>query len=264
MIKLIVSLLPLILAGCGNTTAPYSSPVFVQSQADKKEAMRAISHREFLNAKNSFIRVLAIQRSVDDYAGAATTLIDLATVSHQLHDDKAALVLLDRVLLDKPQIYPLESCMIASFRKAVILTDIARLNEADFNLQYAENICEDKCKLKFGIKTLRARYLLQKGDAISAKVLASTMLEAGVEENEEYANVLRVIAASEEELAQDSSALQHYQNALKFDKLSGFSSRISQDLFGMARVSKRLGRSQDAAVFARRAVLVNESQQSQQ
>jgi len=60
-------------------------------------------------------------------------------------------------------------------------------------------------------------------------------------------------------LACCASALQHYQATLELDKLPGLSARIGEDLNGMARVSARLGRDQDAAVYARRAALVNES-----
>jgi len=248
-----------ILTACGSAPAPRPPQTLEQAQAADKEARRALRSGELLRAQNDFAKALALQQSLDDTAGAATTLINLATVAHQLHDDKAALTWLDKILLEKGVIYPPESCLTAAFRKAVILTNLARLGEADSALQLSEKQCGKKCTLHFGIDVLRARLSLLKGDAEGALALAqavSTEAEAG---KEEQANALRVVAAAEEKLARNESALQHYQSALEMDKLSGLSTRIGEDLIGMARVSTRLGRNQEAAVYARRAALVNES-----
>jgi tetratricopeptide (TPR) repeat protein len=230
-----------------------------QAQAADKDARRALRSDELLRAQHNFAKVLVLQQSLDDYAGAATTLINLATVTHQLHDDEVALTWLDKILLEKAQIYPPDSRLTAAFRKAVILTNLARLSEADSALQLSEKLCEKKCTLHFGIDVLRARLSLLKGDAEGALALAQAVskeVEAG---KEEQANALRVVAAAEEKLARYASALQHYQTVLEMDKSLSLSPRIGEDLNGMARTSAQLGHDQEAAVYARRAVLVNES-----
>jgi tetratricopeptide (TPR) repeat protein len=201
--------------------------------------------------------VLALQRSLDDTAGAATTLINLATVTHQLHDDAAALLWLDKLLLEKERIYPAESVMTAEFRKAVILTKLARLTEAETSLQSAEKRCDKKCALRVGIDVLRARLLLLKGDAegaFSAAQAAGKDKEAG---KEEQANALRIAAGAEEKLLRHADALQHFQAALEMDRALGLRDRIGEDLSGMARAAKLLGRDEEAAIYARRAELVN-------
>jgi len=123
----------------------------------------------------------------------------------------------------------------------------------------SEKLCEKTCTLRFGIDALRARLLLLKGDAEGALALAQAVSKEGEAGKEEQANALRVVAAAEETLARYASALQHYQATLEMDKSLGLSARIGEDLNGMARVSTQLGRNQEAAIYARRAVLVNES-----
>lgn len=247
------------MAACGSAPASRQPQALEQAQAADKDARRALRGGALLRAQHDFAKALALQQSLDDTEGAATTLINLATVSHQLHDDEAALTWLDKILLEKAQIYPPESQMAAAFRKAVILTDLARLNEADTALQLSEQLCEQKCRLRFGIDVLRARLWLLKGDTEKALALAQAANKGGEAEKEEQANALRVVAASEEKLARYASALHHYQASLELDKSLNLSARIGEDLHGMARVLARLGRIQEAASYARRAILVNES-----
>lgn len=259
MTRLFILLLTGMLAACGSTPAPRLPQALEQAQAADKDARRALRGGDLLRAQHGFAKALALQQSLDDAAGAATTLINLATVSHQLHDDEAALAWLDKILLEKAQIYPPESNMTAAFRKAVILTNLARLSEADSALQLAEKQCAKQCTLRFGIDALRARLLLLKGDAEGALALAQAVSNEDAAGKEEQANSLRVVAASEEKLARYASALQHYQTALEMDKSLSLGTRIGEDLNGMARVLTRLGRNQEAAAYARRAVLVAES-----
>jgi len=259
MTRLFILLLTGILAACGSTPATHPPQALEQAQAADKDARRALRSGELLRAKNNFAKTLALQESLDDSAGAAATLINLATVTHQLHDDEAALTWLDKILLEKTQIYPPESRLTAAFRKAVILTNLARLNEADSTLQLSEAMCEKQCILRFGIEALRARLLLLQGDAEGALALALAVSKEDKADQEEQANALRIVAAAEEKLAHYASALQHYQAALEKDRSLDLSARIGEDLNGMARTSSQLGRNQEAAVYARRAVLVNES-----
>ncbi len=259
MTRFFILLLTGMLAACGSAPAPNLPQALEQAQAADKDARRALRDGELLRAQHDFAKALVLQQSLDDTAEAATTLINLATVTHQLHDDAAALIWLDKILLEKVRIYPPESHLTAAFRKAVILTNLARLSEAESALQLSEKLCEKKCATRFGIDALRARLLLLNGDAEGALALAQALSKEGGAGQEEQANALRVIAAAEEELARYASALQHYQATLEMDKSLDLSTRIGEDLDGMARVSTQLGRDQEAAVYARRAVLVNES-----
>ncbi|TAJ79488.1 MAG: hypothetical protein EPO42_06095 [Gallionellaceae bacterium] len=261
MTRIVLLMLAGMLVACGSTPAPRLPQALEQAQTVDKDARRALRNGELLRAQYNFTKVLALQQSLDDTAGAATTLINLATVTHQMHDDAAALVWLDRILLEKAPLYPAEARMTAAFRKAVILTNMERPNEAEAALLLAEKQCEKKCALHFGMDVLHARLLLLKGDAAGALALAQSIAKekkgAG---KEEQANAVRVAAAAEEKLQHYANALQYYQSALETDKALGLSARIGEDLSGMARAAKLLGQLEDANLYARRAELVNASQ----
>jgi tetratricopeptide (TPR) repeat protein len=94
-------------------------------------------------------------------------------------------------------------------------------------------------------------------EALSLAQAVSKVAEAG---KDEQANALRVQAGAEEKLQRYADALTHYQAALEIDKPLGLSARIAEDLNGLARIARQLGREQDAAIYARRASLVNEIQ----
>jgi len=252
-------ILPGLLAACGSAPAPRPPLAIEQARAADKNARKALRDGELLRAQHDFATTLVLQQSLDDTAGAATTLINLATVTHQLRDDEASLASLDKILQEKQAIYPPESQLTAAFRKAVILTDLSRLSEAEPALQYAENLCGKKCALNFGIEALRARMLLLNGDAEGALALAQAVSKQSEAGKEEQANALRVAATAEEKLARSASAMQHFQAALEMDKALGLSARIGDDLNGMARVSAQLGRDSEAAEYSRRAVLVDEA-----
>lgn len=259
MIRFFVLVTALTLAACSSAPAPHLPQALEQAQAADKDARRALRDGELLRAQHGFAKVLVLQQSLDDEVGAATTLINLATVTHQLNDDEAALVWLDKILLEKVRIYPPESQLTASFRKAVILVNLARLSDAESTLLLADKLCEKKCALNISIDALRARLLLLKGDAEGALALALRVSKQSEADKEEQANALRAAAGAEEKLARFASALQHFQAALEMDKTLGLGARIAEDLVGLARVSEQLGRDQEAAEYSRRAVLVNEA-----
>src|SRR5450759_4771571 len=121
MYKLLLLILTGLLAACGSTPAPRQPLAIEQARAADKDARKALRNGELLRAQHDFAQALALQQSLDDTAGAATTLINLATVTHQLNDDEGALKWLDRILLEMEPIYPPESSITAAFRKAVIL-----------------------------------------------------------------------------------------------------------------------------------------------
>ncbi len=250
----------LVLGACGSTPAPRQPQILEQALSVDREARRALRAGDLLRAQYGFSKELALQQSVDETAGVATTLINLATVAHQLRDDAAALVWLDRVVLEQQRVYPHESILTATFRKAVILANLGRLGDADTALRLAEKRCEKKCALRYGIGVLGARLLLLQGDAQGALTLAQALGKQTEAGREEQTNAVRVQAGAEEKLLRYADALRHYQVALEADKALGLAARIGEDLSGMARVAKLLGREEDAAVYARRASLASESQ----
>jgi tetratricopeptide (TPR) repeat protein len=264
MIKFILLLVIAgLLAACGSAPVVRQPLAIEQARSADRDARKALQDGELQLARQDFARALTLQRSLDDNAAAATSMINLATVTHRLHDDVSALAWLDAVLLEQDGIYPQQLKLTAAFRKAVILTDQARLTEAESTLQSAEKTCAGQCAMSAGIDALRARLLLLNGDAQGALVLAQRASRQDNAGKAERANAVRIVAAAEEKLARPAPALQHYREALEMDKALGLGERIGEDLNGMSRVSAQLGMDREAAEYARRAVLVNESQSGQ-
>lgn len=247
------------LTACGTTSEPLLSSAMAQAQVADKEARRALRDGQLMRAQNGFNKVLVLQQSQDDTSGAATTMINLATVAHQLNEHHGALAWLDRVLMEDSNLYPANLQLVAAFRKSVMLADLSRLDEADSSLKIAEQLCDKNCAQKFGLEVLRARLLLLNGKVEAALSLAQTVSSDSGADKGERANALRIVATSEEKLERYEEAFQHYQAALEADKALGFSERIATDLNGLARVAKQLGNEREADEYSRRALIVQES-----
>lgn len=259
MIKLLASIMvAVLLAACGSPP-PRLPQALEQAQTADKSARRALRMGDLAHARTLFAQSLAQHQSVDDVDGAASALISLATVAHRLHDDDAAIKLLDRMLIDRPGAYPMEWRSTAAFRKAVILADMGRVDEAAAVLDTADRQCARRCALRFGIEALKARLAWLKGDAAAALELAKPVASTREAGKEEQANALRIVAAAEEKLMQHDAALTHYRSALELDKSLGLSKRIEADLNGIVRVLTHLGRVEEAASYALRASLVHEA-----
>ena len=99
--------------------------------------------------------------------------------------------------------------------------------------------------------------MLLKGDAQGALQLAMAVSKEAEINKEELANSLRTVAAAEEKLGRNTDAFQHYQSALELDKTLSLGGRIGEDLAGLARVAKQLGREQESGAYSRRAELLN-------
>ncbi|HXU92507.1 MAG TPA: hypothetical protein VFP33_02505 [Gallionella sp.] len=259
MTKRFLSIMALaMMAACGSPP-PRLPFALERAQTVDQDARRALRMGDAKNARILFSQSLTLHQSVDDVDGAASALISLATVSHQMHDDEVAIRLLDQILLDRAGIYPPEWRATAAFRKAVILADTGRTDEASSVLSSADTLCERDCPLRSGIDVLKARLALLKGDAAAALELAQSVASAQGTGKEERANALRIVAAAEEKLIRLEEASLHYRAALELDKSLALSGRIEEDLNGMARVSAHLGRAEEAAGYARRAIVVHDA-----
>lgn len=258
MIRWILLLWVMTLAACGSAPVQPQSASAERIKAEEKDARRAMKSGDLVRAHQAFSRELLLQQSLDDTAGAASTAINLATVKYRLNDDAGALALLDGILNAKV-LYPADSYIQASFRKAIILLHMGRKGDAEVALQQADGQCQRQCGLQASLELLHARLLLEGGDAQGALALAQPLGGRADVGREEQANALRLVASAEEKLQRYADALQHYQAALLLDKPLGFGGRIAEDLSGMARAAKQLGHDAEAEVYAHRAALVVES-----
>lgn len=258
MIKSLAVLLLLLLAACGS--APPRQPAAIE-QAGKTDqaAHRAMRDGDLLRARELFRQSMLMQQALDNHPARVQAAINLASVSHKLGDDAGALAVLDAILNESVLQYPADLRAAAALRKAIILADGGK--PADAAWQQAQQECGQQCPYRAGIANLGARLVLARGDHATALTLAQQALGFGPGQDEQ-ANGLRLSAAAEAGLGQYDRALLHYQAALELDTALGLSGRIAQDLHGLAAVTEKLGRSAEAAVYARRAVAVDEAVRS--
>lgn len=260
-VKILLPCWLVLLASCGSPP-PRQPVVMEQAQQVDHAAHRAMRDGDLARARELFTQALWLQQSQDNLPGTAMAMINLATVSHRMGEDKAALEQLDRILMEDAPAYPPELRVAAAFRKAVILVDggdAGQMAAAETTLHLAENECSRPCVYTPGISNLRARLLLQKGDYAAALKLAKAVLDTAGTEKEELANARRIAAAAEAAHGRYEAALAHYMAVLGLDKELGMSARIAVDLNGIGKVLEQLGRRQEAAAYARRAAAVIEA-----
>lgn len=249
--KLLLLSLLLSIAACGS--APPRQPSTIE-QAKKvdQEAHRALRDGDLMRAREMFNQSMLLQQSLDNISPRTISAINLSSVLHKLGDTDAALGLLDGVLADKSARIPLELRIAAAFRKAIILTDNGRATEAESALQLAMLECNKQCAIAPGINNLHARLTLKSGDFVTALAIAKGVLKSSAEK-EEMANAQRIAGDAATALGQMDAALAHYHGALELDKELALSSRIVEDLKGIAYVLEKLGRKLEAEVYTHRA-----------
>lgn len=251
-------LLSVTLAGCGSTP-PRQPAALEQAAKTEQAAHRAMRDGDLLRARELFRQSMLMQQALDNAPARAQAAINLASVSHKLGDDEAALAVLEPILTEDKPPYPAELRAAAALRKGVILADAGK--PADTAWQQAQQECRSSCGYRAGIANLGARLALARGDHAAALALVQ-QAQAASPGQDEQANALRLSAAAETALGQQDKALAHYQGALEIDTALGLSQRIAADLRGMAEVLGKLGRADDAAQYTKRAAAVDEALRS--
>lgn len=251
---LLPALLLLSVAACGS--APPRQPI-AQEQAKKADhaAHRALRDGDLMRARELFRQSMLMQQALDNGPASAMAAINLSSVSHKLGDNVTALALLDGILADSAAQIPSELRAAAAFRKGIMLADAGETAAAELALQQADRECNKQCAFVAGMNNLHARLALAKGDYTSALATAIGVISSGAG-NDELANALRIAATAEIALGQHNAALAHYQAALTLDKELALSSRIAEDLKGIASALDKLGRKSEAEAFMRRSASV--------
>ncbi len=252
--KLLLLSLLLSMAACGS--APPRQPSSIEhAKKTDQAAHRALRDGDLMRARELFNQSMLLQLSLDNISAWATSAINLSSILHKLGDADAALGLLDDVLADKSGRIHLELRIAAAFRKAVILTNADKTADAEAAVQLAMLECNKKCAIAPGINNLHARLIFKNGDFSTALAIAKGVLNSAADK-EEMANAQRIAADAQTALGQHDAALAHYQGALELDQELALSSRIAEDLKGIAKALEKLGRKQEAKVFSRRAQAV--------
>jgi tetratricopeptide (TPR) repeat protein len=255
---IILGLLAAALAGCSGTIPPKPPAVVQRAGTVEAQARQAVQDGDLALARSLFEQALRLHQSLDDLPGVATASINLAAVYHGLKNDAMALRLLDAVAGDTQVPYPPELRRAAAFRKAVILVDDGAQGGAAA-VDAAAGLCGKSCELAAGLDNLRARVALQNKQYADALAFARAAEGEAGEDTQEQANAWRNAAAAEAGAGRHGAALDRYLAALALDKRLGMPKRIADDLDGVSRELKRVGRADESASYARRAAAAREA-----
>jgi tetratricopeptide (TPR) repeat protein len=254
----VLGLLVAALAACSGA-APPRPPAAVERAAEvDAEAHRALRDGDLVTARNLFEQSLRQEQSLDDLPGVATATLNLAAVYHRLNNDDMAVRLLDAIVRDAQVPYPAELRATAAFRKAVILVD-GGAEGAAAAVEAAAALCGKSCAFTAGLENLRARMALRNKDYAAALRYARSAEGASGEDKQELANAWRNAAAAQAGAGRHDAALDRYFAALELDKRLAMPRHIADDLEGVSRELKQLGRNDEAGAYARRAAAAREA-----
>lgn len=235
----------LALAGCASAPQP-SNPARQVAINLSQVAARALARGDLATARGQYESALAAAESVEDFALAGATLLNLALVQSRSADLGGAHARLDR-LLAAPQRFGAALHAAAAARKALLLLDQPDLDAASTWASTALATCPAPCEWAAALANLRAHVALQRGDATTALAQA---LQAGERaqaagQTAEQANALRLQGRARTRSGQADAAAAALAGALVLDQRLGLSERVALDLIFAGE--NELSRAQTAA-----------------
>lgn len=253
----VLLIVALLVSACGS--APPRLPVALErAKKSEQSAYRAMREGDLLRARELFGQAEVMYQALEDTGGAATAAINLATVQHRLGNDDEALQSLERIIADPNRLIAADLQATAAFRKAVILADLDKTDEAGAAINRARELCTAECPWLPGINNLQARLLLKQGEYLQALSVAGKVVHASAQPDE-MANALRITASAELATNLLDHAFEHFNAALQLDKGLALGTRIAEDLEGLAQVLQMQGKTGEAGIYARRAGEVREA-----
>lgn len=244
------------LVACGSAP-PTLNPVQQGAIATSQSAARLLARGDVAQARVQYERALAAAESVEDFALAGATLLNLALLHGRAGELAAGHARLDRILA-APQRYGAALQSQAATRKALLHLDAPDLGAALAWADQAQAACPAPCELGAVLADLRAHVALQRGDLALAAQLATTAatLAAQAGQAAEQANALRLQGRARSQLGQTGEAAAALAAALAIDQRLGLPARVALDL--MYAGENELRRDQRAAAreFYERALVV--------
>lgn len=251
----------LLLTACSSSPPPVLPPAEdTAARWDQRgqEAFRAGSAQEALVAYRESLRLYT---SVENAEGAATELLNIATVHYQIGERDRAAEALSELLTTRATATPVRLKADAAYRLALLDFDAGNNDRAAESLDRAQALCESKCDIDGRLNNLRARLLLARGKLAEAETTARRGLDINRRRSDvaEEANSLRILAEIAARDRRNAQSLSFYEQALTLDKAAAEPRKIMLDLLGAGRSLAAQGKSNDATLYAERALRVAES-----
>ncbi len=256
----IIAVSSLLLACGGGPSTPVASPTVMSSNNHNVNAQAAYERGDMALAMKLSTEALRLSRSVEDTAGTAMNLLNIAAIYRVRQDRASAHEALGELFNPAGVKYPDRLLARGCMLKALLYIDEGDLLKASEWSDKAVLLCkESRCNTMAGIYNLKGRVLLLRDDVPGAQEYARRGLRAGGGKSAESANALRLLGDSSLALKDYGRAESLYQEALEMDKSLGMPSKIALDLKGMAEATIGQGRVDKARQYLLRAMDVSKS-----
>ncbi len=253
-----VSALALLVVACGSAP-PRPSEGEERAVALNKRAQSAYRSGDLPGALALHEQALAANRAIENIAGIAAELMNIAALERQLGAGPRAHAPLDEILVAPAVPFPGAQRAEAAYRKAYFLFEDGQYAQASEWLEQVRTLCGAKeCAAQGKAGNLRARIALERSDAPAARAHAHAALAINQRfaDRTEQGNSLRLLGDAALALGDAVSAERSYAEALALDKALGLPSKIVLDLIGVGRSLRAQGRATDASEYFRRAQFV--------
>ena len=247
----------LVAAGCSAKPPVPPAPARSAALVANRQGVAAESKGELERASAAFAEARLRYAAIEDSPGLATAELNLARVERRLGRLPTAQGAVDRALIAASPVSDLYAE--ALFEKALLLRV---QGDGVAAVVYAERALNAASAARRGrARNFLARLALERGEPELAATLASAALKEnqGLAERRELANSWRFLGASALMLQDSARAIEGYSQALALDKELALSSRIADDLTGLARSAMLDGQSVAACDYLRRAYEVSVS-----
>ncbi len=231
--------LALLLAGCAGEKIRERPPRAQQVIDLGQQGQAAYFKGDLPRAARLFGQGLTEAMRIEDSEGVGVMSINLARISREAGDSARALKILDTVSAWHRGNLVAKTRQEMDLLAAVLLSDLARRDEALGRLQALREQCAATCEIAIaiGIDSLQARLLLEQGEAAASARLAQAAIERFRSHGNplEVANLFRVEGEAQLALGNYPAARQALESALGIDKSLGQPAKIAQDLEALAR-----------------------------
>ena len=244
------------LTGCGTAPLPLN-PAQQSAVVASQSAARSLARGDLSQARAQYERALATAESVEDFALAGTTLLNLALLHGRMGELAAGHARVDRILA-APQRYGAALQAQAATRKSLLYIDVPDLEAALIWADKAQAACAAPCELSAVLSNLRAHVALQRGDFPQAAQWATRAAALGVQSGQaaEQANALRLQGRAQSRLGQTADAAVALALALAIDQRLGLPERVALDLLYAGENEQRRAQTAVARDYFERALVV--------
>jgi len=259
--RLALIVLLALLGACSSAPPPSLPPAEEAAIVLDQRGQDAFRRGDMNTALAAYEEALRLYSSVENAAGAAVELLNIATVHHQLGQRERAIQSLDDLLTLRTAV-PARLKVEAAYRRAYFDFDVGNFADAVTWLERAQEWCaNDGCDAAGRIQNLQARLAFARGDVAAAERDARRGLEQNRRRADaiEEANSLRILADAAARRGQAAQAFAFYEQALALDKQAAQPRKIALDLLGASRSLVAQGKSAEAIDYAQRALRVAES-----